>query len=143
VRAGIRSLVIAWAVVVLVFAVVYLLGGAIAPGGIAETSGSGAFLQSLELSFEVGTLGRATSLPDAMSVAASIERLLVLAILVLMVSRLVAARHVGPLREARESAGRSLQRIEELEQSVRAQQAEMAAIARSAETRVTEPAVPA
>jgi hypothetical protein len=127
--------------VILVFGLVYFLTGGADPG-VAESSGFAALVDGTKLSLEVGTLGRA-ALPGALAVIASVQRLVVLLLLVLMVSRVVVARQAEALREAREAAGRSLQRIDELEEHLRAQQTASAAAQRSEQLTVGEPAVSA
>lgn len=143
-RAGLGQLVAIWLGVILVFGVVYFLTGGVA-SGVVEATGFAALVEATELSLEVGTLGRAVALPHILTAIASVERIIVLVILVLMVARLVIARQTASLQEAREAAGRNQRRIDELEETLRAQQAAVATLGRVVPERaqVTEPAVPA
>jgi hypothetical protein len=92
---GIRRLVTAWLVVVAVFAGVYMVVGG-PPGAGLSPSADEAFgpIDAVRLSFDVATMGTGGGDTTAGSWQwlASLERLIVLGILVMMVSSLISAQ---------------------------------------------------
>lgn len=91
---GMRWLMGLWLITVAVFAGLYLATGAITEGSL-NAGGTFGVIDAVRLSFDVGTLGSGRDDIAASSIVtwlSSLQRLMVLVILVLMVSSLISAR---------------------------------------------------
>lgn len=91
---GMRWLMVGWLATTAVFAGLYLMVGG-SDAELSLTTGSWGLLDAVRLSFDVGTLGSGRddiAASSAVTWLASLQRLVVLVILVLMVSSLISAR---------------------------------------------------